>query len=186
MRHKNNYSLSHDNRDQVPYKFRAYALRFCEKAQINETNFLRKGKLIKQKYISGINTRDFVRAITIQMINYHGIRKCVSALIQADRINVWESTETRNIKVLAKRIGKIKIYKDAIEKVYPLEEELEQISKILDELENTEHLTTEQNNKIRELKSRKEIIETTIGDKMNDKTDDQLLTAVRKWMDAIK
>jgi hypothetical protein len=177
--------LNQDERAQVPYKFRAYALRFCENAKINEKNTIRRGKILNEKYVMGINTTDLVKSITKQTIAHHGIRKCVSAIVQADRNDVWGEKETRNIKVLAKKIGKTKIYTDVPKDFYLLEEELEEVTKKLKELEKTELLTVEQNTMITELEAKKETLETTLTKRATGKSDEELLAAVTKWLDAI-
>jgi hypothetical protein len=135
--------------------------------------------------VTGINTTDLVKAITKQTIANHGIRKCVSAIVQADRNDVWGEKETRNIKVLAKKIGKTKFYKDATKDFYLLEEELEEVSRKLEELEKLEILTVEQKTKITELEAKKETLETTLTKRATGKSDEELLTAVTKWLDAI-
>ena len=186
MRHQRNYRLYSEEREKLPYKFRAAALRFCEKAEITETHSLKKGKQFTEKQITGITATDFIVEITKQMIAHHGIRKCASALLQADRLGAWGETKTRDVKVVAKKIGKTKLYKDSSETCYPLDEELEKLFLDLEKLTRSEYLSKEQQDEKRRIEDRLGVLETLLVQKMQDKDDESLQIAVNKWLDYIQ
>lgn len=120
------------------------------------------------------------------MIIHHGIRKCVSALLQADRAGSWGETKIRDVKVVAKKIGKTKLYKDSSEIYYPLEEELEKLFLDLEELKRSEYLSKERQDEKKRIEDRLVVLETLLVQKMQDKDDESLQIGVSKWLDSIQ
>lgn len=178
--------MNSEERQKLPYKFRAPALKFCQKAGITTIHSIKRGKQFTDKQITGITTTDFIVEITKQMIAHHGIRKCTSAILQADRLGPWGEKQNRDIKVVAKRIGKKKLYKDSSEIYYPLEEELEKLSLDLEALNSFEYPSKEQKDEQKQIEERLRVLETLLAGKLQDKDDASLLSAVTQWMEAIQ
>lgn len=165
----------------VPYKYRELAEFFCGPVEIEVTESRKRGKTKKLKAIIKPTTNQFLIAIGRAYLEKYGPIRFWSALHRARREGYWAEYEIRDLPV-KRKFGKSYLIKNVPQTVYKLEHELLEVRKALEEL-GVERSVSSEGQRLHE---RQNVLEQTISEKAQGKSEEELLAASEKWFSSLE